>query len=47
MNPVNYAKKWLSRRRTLSILSELDDHELSDIGLNRYDVRRRSAHSLR
>ena len=39
--------RWLDYRRTVSELSRLTDQELSDLGINRYDIKRvarRSAH---
>ncbi len=39
MNPIRLAKNWLSYRRTVSELSNLPSHTLSDIGLTRYDIR--------
>jgi uncharacterized protein YjiS (DUF1127 family) len=34
--------KWRNRRRTLTALADLDDHQLRDIGLTRDGVRYRS-----
>ena len=43
MNPIHYAKKWLSYRRTVAELSNLPSHTLADIGLTRYDIRAAAA----
>jgi uncharacterized protein YjiS (DUF1127 family) len=47
MNPIRLAKNWLSYRRTLSELSNLPSHTLSDIGLTRYDIRMVAARQAR
>lgn len=47
MNPIRFAKSWLSYRRTLSELSNLPSHTLSDIGLTRYDIRMVAARQAR
>ena len=47
MNPIRLAKSWLSYRRTLSELSNLPSHTLSDIGLTRYDIRMVAARQAR
>jgi uncharacterized protein YjiS (DUF1127 family) len=47
MNPIRLAKNWLSYRRTISELSNLPSHTLSDIGLTRYDIRMVAARHAR
>ena len=47
MNPIRIAKNWLSYRRTLNELGNLSNHTLSDIGLNRHDIRSIAARSFR
>ncbi|MGF0537938.1 DUF1127 domain-containing protein [Agrobacterium sp. ES01] len=47
MNPVRIAKHWLSYRRTMSELSNLSNHALSDIGITRYDIRNIASRSYR
>ena len=38
-NPVGFVSRWLSARRMVQAIAELDDHLLADIGLTRDDVR--------
>jgi uncharacterized protein YjiS (DUF1127 family) len=39
MNPIRFAKNWLSYRRTVAELSNLPAHTLADIGLTRFEIR--------
>lgn len=47
MNPIRYAKNWMSYRRTISELGNLSNQALSDIGITRYDIRNIAARSFR
>jgi uncharacterized protein YjiS (DUF1127 family) len=37
---VNYLATWRDHREAIKTLNKLTDHELKDIGLNRYDIDR-------
>ena len=47
MNPIRYAKNWMSYRRTINELGGLSNQALSDIGLTRYDIRQVASRSFR
>ena len=47
MNPLRIALNWVQYRRTLSELSNLSNDTLSDIGVNRYQIRNIAARSFR
>lgn len=43
MNPIRFAKNWISHQRTVAQLNNLPNHTLADIGLSRFDVRAMAA----
>jgi uncharacterized protein YjiS (DUF1127 family) len=47
MNPLRIAKSWISYRRTLNELGNLSNQTLSDIGINRYQIRSIASRSFR
>ena len=47
MNPIRIAKSWISYRRTLNELGNLSNQTLSDIGINRYEIRNIASRSFR
>ena len=47
MNPLRFAKNWISYRRTINELGGLSNQALNDIGLTRYDIRHVAARSFR
>ncbi|MBL0374849.1 DUF1127 domain-containing protein [Rhizobium sp. KVB221] len=47
MNPLRLALNWVQYRRTISELSNLSNDTLSDIGVNRYQIRNIAARSFR
>ncbi|MET3775094.1 DUF1127 domain-containing protein [Rhizobium alvei] len=47
MNPLRLALNWVNYRRTISELSNLSNDTLSDIGVNRYQIRNIAARSFR
>jgi uncharacterized protein YjiS (DUF1127 family) len=47
MNPLRIALNWVHYRRTIAELSNLSNDTLSDIGVNRYQIRNIAARSFR
>lgn len=47
MNPLRIVSNWVNYRRTISELSNLSNDTLSDIGVNRYQIRNIAARSFR
>ena len=47
MNPLRIVANYINYRRTISELSNLSNETLSDIGVNRYQIRSIAARSFR